>query len=126
MLFEPGMRLQTSALCEHYFRSKANNIFLVAIAMRRVTAFERLLARSLQRSETLKRTLACSAAQGAKPRALNHVAIAVPDIAKAIEQYKNLGLPISQVQALPEHGVKVRTLGLMSGVSNHAPPGPWT
>lgn len=39
---------------------------------------------------------------------LNHVAIAVPDLEKAIAFYKNvLGAQISDVVPLPEHGVSV-------------------
>lgn len=37
---------------------------------------------------------------------LNHVAIAVPDMAKAIAQYKNqLGAEVSEPKDLPDHGV---------------------
>lgn len=40
--------------------------------------------------------------------ALNHVAIAVPDLAKAMEFYaKTLGARLSAPQAMPEHGVTV-------------------
>ncbi|MFZ2099352.1 MAG: methylmalonyl-CoA epimerase [Oricola sp.] len=39
---------------------------------------------------------------------LNHVAIAVPDIAAAARKYRNvLGAKVSEPQALPEHGVTV-------------------
>ncbi|MDF2371692.1 MAG: methylmalonyl-CoA epimerase [Rhizobiaceae bacterium] len=39
---------------------------------------------------------------------LNHVAIAVPDLAAATRQYRDtLGARVSQPQALPEHGVTV-------------------
>lgn len=39
---------------------------------------------------------------------VNHVAIAVPDLAVAIESYRaTLGAPVSEPQALPEHGVTV-------------------
>ena len=39
---------------------------------------------------------------------LNHVALAVPDMAKAVETYQNsLGAKISTPQALAEHGVTV-------------------
>jgi methylmalonyl-CoA/ethylmalonyl-CoA epimerase len=39
---------------------------------------------------------------------LNHVAIAVPDLAAAVATYRNaLGATISAPQALPEHGVTV-------------------
>lgn len=39
---------------------------------------------------------------------LNHVAIAVPDLEKAIAFYKNvLGAQVSDVVPLPEHGVSV-------------------
>lgn len=39
---------------------------------------------------------------------LNHVAIAVPDLAAAAARYRDgLGARVSQAQALPEHGVTV-------------------
>ncbi|TPN44917.1 MULTISPECIES: methylmalonyl-CoA epimerase [unclassified Mesorhizobium] len=39
---------------------------------------------------------------------LNHVALAVPDLAAAIAAYHNtLGAAVSEPQALPEHGVTV-------------------
>lgn len=39
---------------------------------------------------------------------LNHVAIAVPDLAAAVATYRDiLGASVSQPQALPEHGVTV-------------------
>ncbi|MGN6551796.1 MAG: methylmalonyl-CoA epimerase [Pararhizobium sp.] len=39
---------------------------------------------------------------------LNHVAIAVPDLAAAAAQYREvLGADVSAPQALPEHGVRV-------------------
>ncbi len=39
---------------------------------------------------------------------LNHVAIAVPDLAAASERYRTtLGASVGQEQALPEHGVTV-------------------
>jgi len=39
---------------------------------------------------------------------INHIAIAVPDIAAASKAYREtLGAPVSQPQALPEHGVTV-------------------
>lgn len=39
---------------------------------------------------------------------LNHVAIAVPDLDAAIQQYREvLGAKVSAVQALAEHGVRV-------------------
>ena len=39
---------------------------------------------------------------------LNHVAIAVPDLAKGIAFYRDvLGATVSDVQPLPEHGVSV-------------------
>ena len=39
---------------------------------------------------------------------LNHVAIAVPDLASAAAQYRDsLGADVSEPQALPEHGVTV-------------------
>ena len=39
---------------------------------------------------------------------LNHVAIAVPDLEQAVEQYrKGLGAKVGQTQEEPDHGVKV-------------------
>ncbi|KAA0698485.1 methylmalonyl-CoA epimerase [Neorhizobium sp. P12A] len=39
---------------------------------------------------------------------INHIAIAVPDLAAATESYRDiLGAAVSQPQALPEHGVTV-------------------
>jgi methylmalonyl-CoA/ethylmalonyl-CoA epimerase len=38
---------------------------------------------------------------------LNHIAIAVPDLAKAAARYKALGADVSDPQELPEHGVTV-------------------
>lgn len=39
---------------------------------------------------------------------VNHIAIAVPDLAKAAQSYREtLGANVSAVQALPEHGVSV-------------------
>jgi methylmalonyl-CoA/ethylmalonyl-CoA epimerase len=39
---------------------------------------------------------------------LNHIAIAVPDLAAAAEKYRDLlGAQVGQKQALPEHGVTV-------------------
>ncbi|MGB3336249.1 MAG: methylmalonyl-CoA epimerase [Devosia sp.] len=39
---------------------------------------------------------------------LNHIAIAVPDLAKAAAKYRDLlGAHVGQPQALPEHGVTV-------------------
>jgi methylmalonyl-CoA/ethylmalonyl-CoA epimerase len=39
---------------------------------------------------------------------LNHVAIAVPDVAKAAAMYRNaLGAKVSVAESLPEHGVTV-------------------
>mgnify|MGYP001791672255 FL=1 len=39
---------------------------------------------------------------------LNHVAIATPDLASAVAQYRDaLGAQVSEPQALPEHGVTV-------------------
>ncbi|WP_137933243.1 methylmalonyl-CoA epimerase [Mesorhizobium comanense] len=39
---------------------------------------------------------------------LNHVALAVPDLAAAVATYRNtLGAEVSEPQALPEHGVTV-------------------
>jgi methylmalonyl-CoA/ethylmalonyl-CoA epimerase len=44
---------------------------------------------------------------------LNHVAIAVPDLAKATALYREaLGAEVSAPQALPEHGVTVVFVGL--------------
>ncbi len=39
--------------------------------------------------------------------ALNHVAIAVPDLAAAADRYATLGAKVSAPQDLPEHGVTV-------------------
>lgn len=39
--------------------------------------------------------------------ALNHVAIAVPDLAAAADRYARLGAKVSARQDLPEHGVTV-------------------
>lgn len=39
--------------------------------------------------------------------ALNHVAIAVPDLAAAADRYARLGATVSPRQDLPEHGVTV-------------------
>lgn len=39
--------------------------------------------------------------------ALNHVAIAVPDLAEAANRYAALGATVSPPQDLPEHGVTV-------------------
>lgn len=39
---------------------------------------------------------------------INHIAIAVPDLAAAVAGYRDtLGAAVSQAQALPEHGVTV-------------------
>lgn len=39
---------------------------------------------------------------------LNHVALAVPDLAAAVQRYREtLGADVSEPQALPEHGVTV-------------------
>lgn len=39
---------------------------------------------------------------------INHVAIAVPDLARAVASYRDtLGAAVSQPQALPDHGVTV-------------------
>lgn len=39
---------------------------------------------------------------------VNHVAIAVPDLAAAVESYRStLGASVTEPQALPEHGVTV-------------------
>lgn len=38
---------------------------------------------------------------------LNHIAIAVPDLAKAAAQYEMLGATVSEPQCLPDHGVTV-------------------
>src|SRR3979409_1865413 len=44
---------------------------------------------------------------------VNHVAIAVPDLAAATVAYRDhLGAPVSQPQVLPEHGVTVVFVGL--------------
>ena len=44
---------------------------------------------------------------------LNHVAIAVPDLAAASKRYREtLGAHVSQPQPLPEHGVTVVFVGL--------------
>jgi methylmalonyl-CoA/ethylmalonyl-CoA epimerase len=44
---------------------------------------------------------------------LNHVAIAVPDLAAAAAMYRDvLGARVSEPQALPEHGVTVVFVGL--------------
>ena len=44
---------------------------------------------------------------------LNHVAIAVPDLAAAAAMYRNvLGARVYETQALPEHGVTVVFVGL--------------
>ncbi|WP_439615499.1 methylmalonyl-CoA epimerase [Shinella sp.] len=39
--------------------------------------------------------------------ALNHVAIAVPDLAAAADRYAQLGAKVSPPQNLPEHGVTI-------------------
>ncbi|MBL0372702.1 methylmalonyl-CoA epimerase [Rhizobium sp. KVB221] len=39
---------------------------------------------------------------------INHIALAVPDLAAAVERYRSsLGATVSEPQALPEHGVTV-------------------
>lgn len=39
---------------------------------------------------------------------VNHIALAVPDLAVAVERYRNsLGASVSEPQVLPEHGVTV-------------------
>jgi methylmalonyl-CoA/ethylmalonyl-CoA epimerase len=39
---------------------------------------------------------------------VNHIALAVPDLAVAVERYRtSLGASVSEPQALPEHGVTV-------------------
>lgn len=39
---------------------------------------------------------------------INHIALAVPDLAVAVARYRNsLGASVSEPQALPEHGVTV-------------------
>jgi methylmalonyl-CoA/ethylmalonyl-CoA epimerase len=39
---------------------------------------------------------------------INHIAIAVPDLARAVASYRDtLGAAVSQPQALPDHGVTV-------------------
>lgn len=44
---------------------------------------------------------------------VNHVAIAVPDLASAAESYRiMLGATVTEPQALPEHGVTVVFVGL--------------
>lgn len=44
---------------------------------------------------------------------LNHVAIAVPDLAAAANQYRtSLGAEVTEPQALPEHGVTVVFINL--------------
>ncbi len=44
---------------------------------------------------------------------INHIAIAVPDLAAAVATYRDtLGAAVSQPQALPEHGVTVVFVGL--------------
>lgn len=44
---------------------------------------------------------------------INHIAIAVPDMAAAVATYRDtLGAAVSQPQALPEHGVTVVFVGL--------------
>lgn len=44
---------------------------------------------------------------------VNHVAIAVPDLASAAESYRTmLGATVTEPQALPEHGVTVVFVGL--------------
>ena len=40
-------------------------------------------------------------------KGLNHVAIAVPDLAEAAASYEALGAKVSEPQDLPEHGVTV-------------------
>eukprot|EP00697_Spironema_sp_BW2_P016142 gnl/Spiro4/7268_TR3804_c0_g1_i1.p1 gnl/Spiro4/7268_TR3804_c0_g1~~gnl/Spiro4/7268_TR3804_c0_g1_i1.p1 ORF type:complete len:176 (+),score=45.49 gnl/Spiro4/7268_TR3804_c0_g1_i1:33-530(+) len=46
---------------------------------------------------------------------LNHVAIAVPDVAKAASQWALLGGIVSPPQSLPEHGVTVVFVNLPGG-----------
>ena len=44
---------------------------------------------------------------------LNHVAIAVPDLAAAVAQYRTmLGAEVTEPQALPEHGVTIVFINL--------------
>lgn len=38
---------------------------------------------------------------------VNHIAIAVADLEKAAEPYRLLGVPVSEPEILPEHGVRV-------------------
>lgn len=38
---------------------------------------------------------------------LNHIAIAVPDLSAARLLYQKLGAPVSEIQTLAEHGVRV-------------------
>ena len=46
-------------------------------------------------------------------RKLNHVAVAVPDLAKAVALYReSLGARVSAPQSLPEHGVTVAFVDL--------------
>ena len=40
-------------------------------------------------------------------RRVNHLAIAVPDLERASQIYRGLGVPVSEPQELPEHGVRV-------------------
>jgi methylmalonyl-CoA epimerase len=56
----------------------------------------------------LRRASSSSSSEGARAGRLNHVAIAVPDLAQAAERFKLvLGAAVSEPQALPEHGVRV-------------------
>lgn len=43
-------------------------------------------------------------------RRVNHIAIAVPDLERASATYRKLGVPVSEPQDLPEHGVRVAFL----------------
>lgn len=39
---------------------------------------------------------------------VNHIALAVPDLAEAVERYRSvLGASVTEAEALPEHGVSV-------------------
>lgn len=59
---------------------------------------------------------------------VNHIAIAVPDLEQAAEAYRRLGVPVSEPQALPEHGVRVVflefenvKLELLEALGDHSP-----
>lgn len=58
--------------------------------------------------QALQRLPYSTASGTAEVGRLNHVAIAVPDLAAAAERYRSvLGAKVSEPQALPEHGVTV-------------------